>query len=135
MAHYRQPPHEIPECSFAQHIISIYVGQPGIKLIVNGDYQREYSAKGDIDIFPARQNLTIGWNGESEVIHLYLEPARLASIAYESVNPEFIEVVPQFRRFDPLIQHIGLSLKSELESDAVGSRLYAESMATALSVH
>ena len=37
--------------------------------------------------------------------------------------------------FDPLIYQIGLDLKTELETDGVDSRLYAESMATALSIH
>ncbi len=36
---------------------------------------------------------------------------------------------------DPLIQHIGLELKTELELGGLDSSLYAESMATALSAH
>nr|WP_250124871.1 hypothetical protein [Chroococcidiopsis sp. CCMEE 29] len=35
----------------------------------------------------------------------------------------------------PLIQHMGLALKAELEAGGADTRLYAESMATALSVH
>ncbi len=135
LAYLRQSACELAECCFAQHIVSIYVGQPGIKLRVNGRFQSEYSADGDIDIFPASESLKIGWDGESEVIHLYLEPTAFARVAYESIDGSCIELVPQFRLRDPLIQQIGLALKTELESGGEDSRLYAESMATALSVH
>ena len=36
---------------------------------------------------------------------------------------------------DPLIQQIGLALKSELQSNKSGGQLYAETMANALAVH
>ncbi|MBD1864012.1 MULTISPECIES: AraC family transcriptional regulator [Trichocoleus] len=43
--------------------------------------------------------------------------------------------MPQHKIRDPLIQQIGLTLKTELESSGTDSRLYADAMATALSAH
>jgi AraC family transcriptional regulator len=45
------------------------------------------------------------------------------------------EIMPQFKVRDPLIHQMGLALLAELSSDGLGSSLYAESIATILSVH
>ncbi|MCC5634303.1 AraC family transcriptional regulator [Nostoc sp. CHAB 5844] len=70
-----------------------------------------------------------------EWIQCYLEPTFIAQIAYESVNPDRVELLLTLKKPDPLIAQIGLALKSSLEQDGVGSRFYADSMATALSAH
>ncbi|MBD1840842.1 helix-turn-helix transcriptional regulator [Coleofasciculus sp. FACHB-64] len=135
-AYHRQSAHELPECCFAQHIITICVGQFEIRLKRNGHWQSERYTDGDVGIFPANQSdLIAKCDRKAEFINLYLEPATFARVAYESVDADRVEIVPQFKVHDPLIQQIGLSLKTELESGGVDSRLYAESMATALSAH
>ena len=134
-AYYRQPAHEVPESYFAQHIVSIHVGHSA-RMTVDGHFRNEYYANGDVGILPANQPSPLTWcNGEAEFINLYLEPARFARIAHESVDADRVELMSQVKIRDPLIQQIGLELKSELESGGVDSRLYAESMATALSAH
>jgi AraC family transcriptional regulator len=135
-AYYRQPAHEVPECCFAHHIISIHIGDSPARLTVKGYLQNECYGNGDLGILPANQPSPLTWcNGEAEFINLYLEPARFARIASESVDADHVEIMSQVKIRDPLIQQIGLELKSELESGGVDSRLYAESMATALSAH
>ncbi|MEW6499227.1 MAG: AraC family transcriptional regulator [Cyanobacteriota bacterium] len=133
--YHRQPTQESPEFCFAQHTITIYVGHLGTRLRVNEHWQSDGSQNGDIYIFPANKSLKVEWDKEAEFIELYLEPTMLAQIADESMEGSCIELVPQLKLCDPLIHQIGLALKSELESDGLGSGLYAESMATALSVH
>ena len=135
-AHYRQPTHEVPSCCFAQHIINIHVGHSPARLTLKGHFQNEYYGTGDLGILPAGQPSPLTWcNGEAEFINLYLEPARFARIASESVEIDCVEIISQVKIRDPLIQQIALELKTELESGGVDSRLYAESMATALSAH
>lgn len=51
---------------------------------------------------------------------------------HESVDGDRVQIVPQLKIHDPLIQHIGLALKTELEIDGLSDRLYAESMVNAL---
>ncbi len=51
------------------------------------------------------------------------------------IDEDQIEIVQQFKTRDPLIQHLGLALKSELESEGMGSRVYAESLFNTLCVH
>lgn len=135
-AYYRQSAHEVPEFCLAQHIISIHVGYSPARLTVKGHFQNENYSNGELGILPANQPSPLTWcSGEAEFINLYLEPTKLAHIAYESVDVEHVELISQVKIRDPLIQHIGLALKTELESGEVDSRLYAESMATALSAH
>ncbi|WP_051469900.1 hypothetical protein [Fischerella sp. PCC 9605] len=74
-------------------------------------------------------------NREDEFTLLYLEPLLIARIAYESVNPDSVEILPHFSKPDPLIYQIGLALKAELESEEADSHLYAESAATMLAAH
>ena len=134
-AYYRQPAHYVPSCCFAQHIISLHVGQSA-RMTVKGHFQNEYYSNGDVGILPANQPSPLTWcNGEAEFINLYLEPARFASIASESVDADRVELMSQVKIRDSLIQQIGLELKREIELGGVDSRLYAESMAIALSAH
>jgi AraC family transcriptional regulator len=134
-AYYQQPSHYVPSCCFAQHIISIHVGH-STKMTVKGHFRNEYYTRGDLGILPVHQPSPLTWcNGEAEYINLYLEPTRFTRIAYESVDVNRVEIVPQVKIRDPLIQQIGLELKREVELGGVDSRLYAESMATALSAH
>jgi AraC family transcriptional regulator len=75
------------------------------------------------------------WDANANFLLLRLEPKLFASAAYESIDAEHIQITPQLRICDPLIQQIGLTLKAELERDGLSDRLYAESMANALAVH
>ncbi len=135
-AYHRQSAHEIPDFCFAHHVITICVGQFEVWLKRNGHWQREDYSYGDVGIFPASQQDPIArCDREIEIINLYLEPATFARVAYESVDADCVEIIPQFKTRDLLIQQIGWELKTELESGGDDSRLYAESMATALSAH
>ena len=135
-AHYRQSAHEVPEFCLTQHIISLHIGHSPAILTVKGHFQNEYYSKGELGILPANQPSPLTWcSGEAEFINLYLEPTKFARVAYESVDTDRVEIISQVKIRDPLIQQIALALKTELESGEVDSRLYAESMATALSAH
>ena len=59
----------------------------------------------------------------------------LAQIAYESVNPDRVELSLVLKAADPLIYHIGQALKADLEIDGIGRRFYADSLTTALAAH
>ncbi|MBE9041840.1 helix-turn-helix transcriptional regulator, partial [Oscillatoriales cyanobacterium LEGE 11467] len=102
---------------------------------VNGTWRHQHYTHGDIVIFPANEPFpTTQIDRDVELIELFLEPAMLSQTVGESVA-ESIELVPQPKLRDPLIQQMGLALKAELEAGGSDSRLYASSMAAALSVH
>ncbi len=135
LEYHQQPAHETPEFYLAQHLVSIYVGPPGTKLMMNGHWQREGYRHGDMMIFPAEQYLRTGWDHSAEFIKLYLDPAMLSHRAGAGVATKHFELAPRLKLQDPLIHQIGLTLKSELESIGGGDRLYVETMINALFVH
>lgn len=138
LTHYHQPSGEIPEHYISQHIISISVINPEIlEVISDGKSWQTLSEPGDnlIQVYPADRSYKVRWIGNSEFIHCYLDPQSLSNIAYESVNPDRLELMLQFFRPDALIYQILLALKTELETNPSNSRFYAESAATFLAAH
>lgn len=136
LEHHRQPAQETPERNLMHYVISIYLGQPvEVERFVNGRVVKDCRVKGDVIIATPNLNPKMRWLQAGEFLLLRLEPALVARAVQDLIEPEKVEVSAQFRVRDPLIQHIGLELKTELETDELSSRLYAESAANLLAVH
>lgn len=137
LEHHRQPAHETPEHSFQQHIISICLERSVIKAerVFNGRLQHEQIVYGDVAIIPANTHHISRWQSEAEFLVLCLEQTFFTRAALESIDFQSVEIAPHFAAPNPLIQQVGLALKSELESDSGGSRIYIESLAATLCMH
>jgi AraC family transcriptional regulator len=137
IAHYRQPKFCIPEYVPPHHGICINAGKEvELKQQVDGKVAVVNSVPGEVGIYPAFLNQSFAWEREAEFILIYLEPTLLNQLGEELYQSDRIELIPQLDSlFDPLIVQIALALKTTLETDKIDSRLYAESMANALSVH
>jgi AraC family transcriptional regulator len=145
IAHYRQPSIDLPEIANPRHMVIIALGHQrfDLEFVSEGRLQtisyceKDFSS-GCIEIIPVSLPCgvrSISMTQSIEWMYCYLEPTYLAQIAYESVNPDRVELLLTRKTADLLIHQIGLALKSSLEEDGVGSRFYADSMATALSAH
>lgn len=138
LEHHCQPACEVPAITTSQQIISIRLSQTLNKLAVTRRDKLHCTTgkqKATVSIFPAFDTYKVSWLQEVEFIHLYLNPHLLNHTAYESMNPEGIELNLQLAFNDQLIHQLGLALKRELEMHGSSSRLYAESLSTFLSVH
>jgi AraC family transcriptional regulator len=145
LSHFRQPLMDMPEVSSPQHIILIPIGHHAVdfEFVTEGhlratSYREKDYASSCIEVVPTDVPFrirSISTAQTMEWLHCYIEPTFLAKIAYESVNPDRVELLLTPKTADPLIAQIGLALKSSLEVDGVGSSFYADSMATALSAH
>ena len=135
--YHRQPAWEIPESCGPHHaIVLIDFEQPTkTERVLDGRRQSEQVCTGDIAIIPANAQHKVSWDREGNFTLLFLEPTYVAQIAHESVDADRVEIIPYFATPDPLIYRIGVLLKSELESNGIGSRLYADSLFTALAVN
>lgn len=135
--YHQQPAWETPESYGLHHaIVVIHFEQPTkTEQVLDGRRRSEQAFTGDIAIIPAHIQHKASWDREGDFTLLFLEPTYIAQIAYESVDPEHVEIVPHFATPEPLIYKIGVLLKSELESNGIGSRLYADSLFTALAVN
>jgi AraC family transcriptional regulator len=89
-----------------------------------------------IGVFPA--GLTIGgtWKEDTYFNQCLLDPKFLNRVAYESVNPDRVELMLTLPPTpDPLVGQIISTLHDVFATDPDRSCFYAESMATALAAH
>ena len=136
LEYHRLAAHATPECCPAQHVVVIN-HQPlaKVKRQLNGCVKHERIGSGDIVVGPANVSHFVCWETEAEFTLLFLEPALIASTADEFNAPDRVEILPHFAQPDPLIYQIGLALKSQLEFNEWGNKLYVESAASMLAVH
>ncbi len=140
IAHYQLPAIEIPELTSLQHIISLpsWKQETEVEIIADGKrhlFQHDPNEVGYVEMVAAYTPLSVRANQAAETTHCYLDPVFLAQVAYESGNPEQVELKPALSTLDPLVSQIILALRTVLETDATNSCFYAESMATALAAH
>ncbi|MUL35761.1 helix-turn-helix domain-containing protein [Gloeocapsopsis dulcis] len=132
---HRQPVKGVSECCLPNYLLSIHLGQPILlERIAEGRRSNIHLTQGDIMITPPDLHRKLSWNTDAEFLLLRLEPSIFVSTVNETVELEHIEITPQLKIRDPLLQQIGLALKAELTANRL-DRLYAESMANALAVH
>ena len=134
---HRQPSGEIPKTYGKKHSLCIKTdGHYGrSERWLNDRFQSKCMARGDILIVPENISYQGQWDNLIEFILLEIEPKLIQSIAYESIDPEKVEILPTFPQSDPLIHQIATALKTSLLNNTFTSSLYAETMANALSVH
>lgn len=140
LAHYQLPAIEIPETTGLQHLISVpsWKQPTEVEIVADGKrhlLQHDPNEIGYIEMFPAYKLLRVRASQAAETTHCYLDPTFLAHAAYESANPEQVELNLVLSKPDLLVWQIVSALKTVLETDATNSCFYAESMATALAAH
>lgn len=134
--YHQHPNHETPEHYPNQHVVAIQnKGQVQAERRLDGRLLQEQILTGDVCLVPAHTRHWIHSTGDQELILLSFDPTFLTRVAYESVAPDRVELVPHFAKPDPLVYQIGLSLKTVLETDPLGSRFYADSLGIALAAH
>lgn len=95
----------------------------------------QFAGSNDIVIVPATVLHQASWNQESPFSLLFLEPDRLIQVARESITANQVQLTAQAAMHDRLIDQIGRALAAELETNQVHSRLFADSLVIALSIH
>ncbi|MGH8001618.1 MAG: helix-turn-helix domain-containing protein [Brasilonema sp.] len=136
LEYHLQPEYESPEHYASHYTLVIRLrDQSRLERWLGDRHKSESCILGDVAIIPPQATHKVFSAQESEFIALCLNSQFVSNIASESTHSDFVEIIPHFSKPDPLIYQIGLALKKALESDGAASRLYAESMATALSAH
>lgn len=132
------PPGQTPEMSSKQHGIGIFVGMTQsaqVKRVIAEHCQQERVAQGDVVIVPANTWHQVSSDRAGGAIVLGLEPEEFARIMDETIERDGLELIPHFATPDPLVHQIGLAIKRALENAGDISRLYTDTMTTALMVH
>lgn len=132
------PAWEFPDITPSNHTVVIHTYVPSdiyYEVTFNSNQKMAQLIAGDVLVSAANVPRRACWDREITYILINLQPTYWANVAYESIDPDRAELVPFFAQSDPLIYHMGSALLSVLQIDPMGSRLYVESMATALSAH
>ncbi|MBD2463525.1 helix-turn-helix transcriptional regulator [Oscillatoria sp. FACHB-1407] len=135
--HHYQPAWETPEYTALKHSISIHHLNHAVESerVLDGERQYEQIQKGDIALIPANMSHKKLWQCDCEFTLLMLDPVCIDHIAHETVDADRVNIAPHFAKADPLIYQIGVALKSELTSEQPSTRLYIDSLTTALAAH
>jgi AraC family transcriptional regulator len=105
--------------------------------IKGGKTHTSLYGKGDISITPAKMSFFARWDGDDHYMQIRIASRFIQTVAKEALamNPDRLELLPEWRTRDPQIEAIGMMLLAELKQENLGGRLYIESLANVLAVH
>jgi AraC family transcriptional regulator len=118
------------------HRLGIHVGPPVNAFCqCDGHHHRRVQSHGDIDVVPAGLGGTWEDDADCSILRLRVSPALVRQAACDlELDPDGVEIAPQFQLRDRRIEHIAWALNTELRPDVASDRLYAESLSMALAV-
>ena len=136
---FRHTSGEVEVPPFSAHAVIIHLGPPvDVGESVDGGHLSEARVvRGEVAVIPAGVPTLWRWGQQpADRLHLYLDPALLEGVAAEAgLGRGGFEVLDGLCVRDPLVEQVGLSLLSELETGGPAGPLYAESLANALAAH
>jgi AraC family transcriptional regulator len=136
---FQHPPGEGGGHDGDHHTISLSLASRPVRLlqIQGGKTYTALYGKGDVSITPAKLPFFARWESDDHYLQIRIPPRFIQSVAREALamNPDRLELLPEFRTRDPQIEAIGMMLLTELKQDHSASRLYVESLANVLAVH
>jgi AraC family transcriptional regulator len=121
-----------------EHIICLSLAPRPVRLLQiqgNKSYTGLYG-KGDFSITPAEAPFFARWDSDDRLLQIRMTSSFIQKVATETLamNPNQLEVIPEFRTRNPQLEAIALLLLSELKQDNLGGRLYIESLSNLLAV-
>lgn len=136
LVHYRLGTGELPEHHGPNHLVTVALGDECIgEIRTASGFHTQARNKGSVCVIPSGQSYSARMEGESEHLAIFVDPALVLRAAQESRASRSVEIVESCTPVDPVINNVGMALFSELESNNVGGRLYAESLGNVLAVH
>ncbi len=131
------PASECPELELQHHSITIVLGQPfKIDWRLAGERrQTTQMRRGDVCITPAGIPTQARWHKSAKFLLLSISPTLIQRAAYESIDADTVEILPQRAVCDHQLIHISSALKAELETGCKSGSLYGESLGLAVAIH
>jgi AraC family transcriptional regulator len=136
LEHFRFRAGVLPEHAHKEHLVLVPLSEKcNGEIRTASGFRVRAQSRGSACVIPSGQAFTASLKGEAEHIAIYLEPSLILRAASESRKSSGVEVIEKCALNDPVIRHIGMALLSELDSEGLSGRLYAESLANLLAVH
>jgi AraC family transcriptional regulator len=128
----RMLPHDAPchelNVSLGGQLTTEKISATGKSVITKG-------GAGNICLTPFGQLIGASWEVPIDNMGILLDPALVSHTAAENGFPANFEFKEIYKKKDLLIQHIGLALLAEGESETPSGRLYADSLIQSLTLH
>jgi AraC family transcriptional regulator len=122
-----------------EHAICLSLASRPVRFlqIKGGKTHTSLYGKGDVAITPVEMPFFARWDGDDHYVQIRIAARFVQQVSREALelNPDRLELLPEFRTRDPQIEAIGMMLLTELQQGNCGSRLYIESLANVLAVH
>ena len=137
VAYHQFLPGEIETLPFKGPVVNLHLSAPHRLVQQQHDLMHEgLVATNDVAVTPAGVSGYWRTDAASEDMSMLLQEDFIRRVAREAdVDPDNFELVPLFSAPDPQIEHIGLSLLSEMKTEGVRGELYTESLANVLALH
>ena len=127
---------ELPEHQHAEHLLLLSLSSCRGEIRAAGGFHARTQVRGGVCVLPSGQPFAARLAGETECLAIYLDPSLVARAAADAGGaPALFEVVARSTPRDPVVSQVGMALLAEMDADAPGGRLYAESLANVLAVH
>lgn len=105
------------------------------KISASGKLVKTKGAAGNLCVTPAGQPIGAFWNEMLDNMGISFDPNFVRQTAIENRFNAKFEFAEIYKKEDSLIQHIGLALLAESESETPAGKLYAESLIQTLTLH
>ncbi|MDV2992535.1 MAG: hypothetical protein N4J56_002189 [Chroococcidiopsis sp. SAG 2025] len=116
---FQHPAGEGKTCYSDEHAICLSLVTRSVRLLqTQGDRTRTgLYAKGDFCITPAKMPSFARWESDDRFLEIRITSRFIHSVAGEAlaVNPDCLELLPEFRIRDPQLEAIGMMLLAELQ--------------------
>jgi AraC family transcriptional regulator len=136
---FRHPAGEGRMLSHNEHIISLSLAPRPVRLlqVQGGKSYTGLYGKGDFCITPAEAPFFARWDSDDRLLQIRITSRFIEQVAEEAlaINPDRLEVLPEFRTRDSQLEAIALMLLTELKQDNLGGKLYIDSLANILAMH
>ena len=140
VTHVIQPPSEF-KVTLTHHLLTVQIDTNWrnfrqVSRFAGQEYDNLFSPYGFI-LLPAKTPAFFSWNQTDESVIFTLEQTALQQIAIENdcLNPSRVELLPIIYQRDPKLEFFAKSFKEEMHNNALGGRLYSESLANLFTIH
>jgi AraC family transcriptional regulator len=125
----------------SSHLLILYLGEPNLIVQTGSTPGRDTLAdtfvrKGAHAFVSTERGLGGRWSMDIDALFLHFDPALIRSIIEASdLEASRVELLSHSFLYDHSVEQFGLALLHELYSSGFNTRLYAESLANALTLH
>jgi AraC family transcriptional regulator len=136
---FRYPPGEESYQDSANHTICVSLNRRPSRLSQTIGDRRHVGlfSQGDICVTPAGTMLLCQADDEDRILRIQLASQFLQQVAQDTLelDPDRVELLPEFRARNPQIEQISMMLLAELTTGGLAGKLYVESLTNVLAVH